>query len=102
MFKVTLEALDLTTTKLIESGSVASDECEFSNTAFAFYVDRHGIPKTADEARRMFEFAVNLDKATSLTIGITKGLMQHMTTRPSKPPTPPDERNPNVSMDSKS
>ena len=40
----------------------------WTTTAFDFYVANHGIPTTANEARRMFEFAACLEHAYRLTL----------------------------------
>jgi hypothetical protein len=42
---------------------------EFTNRAFDYYVASHGLPTTANEARKMFEFAAVLDTTTQFVLG---------------------------------
>lgn len=50
-------------------GGVAHKEQEFTSIAFDYYIAKHGLPKTANEARQMFEFAAMLDMAAEMILG---------------------------------
>lgn len=51
-------------------GGVATHSyTQFTSQAFDFYIAKHGVPTTANQARRLFEFAAVLESTATYFLG---------------------------------
>lgn len=63
-FELILETNDKLVDVVAPDGVATDPSRTFTSEAFDYYIARHGLPTTANETRRMFEFAACLDRVT--------------------------------------